>query len=309
MYKIIRILPYLILVILSYAFWQGSIHSSDFYIKNLFLNLASSSLFVVIAYLFYDLIKIFIEKKESRFIDDYIKNQISNDVFAVLYSLKKYLHGYNLDTNSLSNILSISSYKKDKIKTLLANQTYLGFQIFKDTEDLKNLFHSAIQNHLIAKYSPRYYIINMLKISSLLNSIEYFFRNEMNFTESAEKAIDYTFIRGKELNPENEQNRYLLLRKTPHPNRAVVYDSGCFEEKTDELLLNKFTIKNEMVNELSAKIYHLIKLLSFWIPNKYQLTKLSDIHRIIKNYYSQYLNASTIKTRIYDADIVEVKQK
>lgn len=283
--------------------------SIDSHVKNLFVNLASSSLFVVVAYLFYDLIKLFIERRESTYIDDYIKNLISNDVFAVFYSLKKYLHGYNLDTNTLSNILSISDYKEDKINTLLANQTYLGFQIFKDIEDLKHLFSSAIQNNLITKYSPRHYIINLLKISSMLNSVEYFFRNEKNFIKSAENAIDYTFVKGKDLNPENEQNRYLLLRKTQHPSRAVVYDSGCFEEKTDELLLKKYTIRPDMINEVSAKIYHLVKLLSFWIPNRYQLTKFSSIHRIIKDYYSQYLNAKTIKTKIYDADIVEIKKK
>ena len=118
MYKTIRLAPYFILTVLGIVFLVLYNASSSEQIKIVFINLASSSFFVVVAYLFYDLIKSYIEKRDSRYIDSYIRSQISHDVFIVLYALKKYLHGYNLETNTVKNIFAINSYRKDHIESL-----------------------------------------------------------------------------------------------------------------------------------------------------------------------------------------------
>jgi len=116
MNRLIRIAPYVILVILGAVFlWLYSVATTEPF-KTVYINLASSSIFIVIAYFFYDFIKSKIEKHDLRTIDQYIINQISFDVFAVLYTLKKYLHGYNLDTNIITNILYINSYDKNQIE-------------------------------------------------------------------------------------------------------------------------------------------------------------------------------------------------
>lgn len=129
MYGVVRFAPYFILIILGIVFIVLYNITSGEQFKIIFINLASSSFFVVVAYFFYDLIKSYIEKRDSRYIDSYIRNQISHDVFIVLYVLKKYLHGYNLESNTVKNIFAINSYSKDQIESLLANQSYIGFQI------------------------------------------------------------------------------------------------------------------------------------------------------------------------------------
>jgi ABC-type maltose transport system permease subunit len=86
-YKIIRTLPYIILSLLALIFTVFSMHVSDELWKIIFVNLASSSIFVIVAYPFYDSIKSYIDRHESEYIDSYIRNQISHDVFAVLYML------------------------------------------------------------------------------------------------------------------------------------------------------------------------------------------------------------------------------
>jgi len=152
-YKIIRILPYIILLLLSLIFTVSSVHVSSDLGRTIFINLASSSIFVVFAYFFYDNIKYHIDKSESKYIDSYIRNQISHDVFVVMCLLKKYIHGYNLETNTLKNILAINSYSKEQINASISNQSYMGFQIFKEMEDIKDLFRDALDNNFIIRYS------------------------------------------------------------------------------------------------------------------------------------------------------------
>ena len=57
MYKIIRLAPYFILAVLGIVFIVLYNASSSEQLRIVFINLASSSFFVVVAYLFYDLIK------------------------------------------------------------------------------------------------------------------------------------------------------------------------------------------------------------------------------------------------------------
>jgi len=307
-YKIVRLLPYIILILLSLIFAVSSVYVSNGLWKIIFINLASSSIFVVVAYFFYDSIKSYIEKHESKYIDSYIRSQISHDVFVVLYMLKKYIHGYNLDTNTLQNILEINSYSKKQIETSIANQSYLGFQIFKEMEDIKDLFRDAINNNFIIRYSPREYVINLLKIVDQIIKIEHTFRNENNYSKCPEKAIEFFCVNAKELNPDNEESRFLLLKKTQIENRAVVYDSGRFDQSKEGKLLNRYTINAESANKLANQVYELNQYLRYWLPEEFYISRYSKLYRIIKDYFSQFTKVSTKTQRIYVADIIEARK-
>ena len=63
--------------------------------------------------------------------------------------------------------------------------------------------------------------------------IEHIYKNEENFNKSAENAIEFSIVNGKDINPEND-DKLLLLKKTSNANRFVVYDSGFFEEETSK---------------------------------------------------------------------------
>lgn len=305
MYKIIRFAPYFILIILGIVFIVLYNTTSDEQFKIVFINLASSSFFVVVAYFFYDLIKSYIEKRDSRYIDSYIRNQISHDVFIVLYALKKYLHGYNLESNTVKNIFAINSYSKDQIESLLINQSYIGFQIFKEMEDIRELFRGALENNLFIRYSPREYVMNLLKVIDLVLHIEYVFRNEDNYTKSPEKAVEFICVNGKEINPENEESRFLLLKKTQVKNRAIVYDSGRFDQSEEHRLLNRYTLKTHIAEILANHMLELNKLLRFWLPEEFHIKRYDKSYRIIKDYFSIFTRAVTRTKRIYVADIVD----
>ncbi len=193
-YRIVRLLPYFILLILAFAFTLAYTFTSSELSKTILINLSSSSLFVVLVYFFYDIIKSYIARHEIRYIDSYIRNQISHDVFVILYTLKKYIHGYNLESNTLKNIFQINNYSKEQIRASIVNQSYLGFQIFREMEDVKELFRDALDNSLVIKYSPREYVINLVRIVDLIIQIEHIFRNENNYAECPEKAIEFLCV-------------------------------------------------------------------------------------------------------------------
>jgi hypothetical protein len=219
--------------------------------------------------------------------------------------MKKYLHGYNLESNTTNNIFSIITYSRDQIESLIINQFYIGFQIFKEMEDIKELFHGALDSNLFIKHSPREYVMNLLKIADSIVFIENAFRKEDNYIKSPEKAIEFEYVNGKDMNPNNEESRFLLLKKTQVKNRAVVYDSGKFDQSDESKLLNRYTMKPEVARILANNIYNLFVLLNFWLPNELQIRKYNKSYRIIKNYFSLFTKTFTRTKRIYIADIVE----
>lgn len=301
-----RIIPYISLVIVSVIVLGLSKLTSNEELKNIFISVFSNSIFFFLAYLFYDLIRQTILNKEKKYLVDYIKNKISNDIFVVLYFLKKIIHGYNLDSNTLENIFNTVSYSKNEILNSTKNQNYLGFQIFKNTDEVRSLFGKALDDNLILKYSSHVDSICILRIANNLARLESILKNENNFDNCAESGIEFTIVNGKDINPENDE-KYLLLKKTTHSNRFVVYDSGFFEKEKIDKLLNRFVLKRDSAMEVANLLFETFTLMKHWLPDATRLSKNESRFRIIKDFFSPSANLKTKKTKIYVADIIETK--
>lgn len=167
-----RLIPYLSLVIANLLIFIVSREIINIEIKNVLTNVYSNGIFFFIAYLFYDIIQQIILNKEKRYLKDYINNKIANDIFVSLYYLKKIIHGYNLDSNTLDNIFGIINYSKKEIENSIKNQNYLGFQIFKNINEVHELFQGILNDNLILKYSNHIDSINILRISNNLIKLE-----------------------------------------------------------------------------------------------------------------------------------------
>lgn len=301
-----RIIPYISLIIASSILIIITNFITDDNIKNILINVFSNAMFFFVVYIFYDLIKLFVSKKEKKYLVSYIKNIISNDIFVALYYLKKVIHGYNLDTNTLNNILGLVNYSKKELKNIIKNQNYLGFQIFKNTDEIRSLFNNIINDNLFLKNTSHVDTINVLKISHNLSKIELILKNIENYNKCSEHGIEYKVINGKEINPEND-DKYLLLKKTKSSDKFVVYDSGYFDQNYNDKLLNRYILKSDSVLEISNSLYTIFNLMKYWLPNIIQLTKKDKRFRIIKDFFSPFTNTKTNKTKIYVADIVEFK--
>jgi hypothetical protein len=301
-----RIIPYISLGLVSLVFPIVAHFTSDGDTKSVLLNIFSSSIFFFLAYLFYDLIRQVIINKEKKYLVDYIKNKISNDVFVALYFLKKIIQGYNLDANTLENIFSTVNYSKQEIFNSVKNQNYLGFQIFKNTDEVRSLFKDTLNDNLILKYSSHTDSISILRIANNLARLEYTLKNEINFNKCAESGIEFNVTSGKDINPDNDEG-YLLLKKTAYPNRFVVYDSGVFEKDKIKNLLQRYVLKEGPSKEISDVLFETFTLMKHWLPDTIRLARNETRFRITKDFFSPNTNIRTKQTKIYVADIVDIK--
>lgn len=300
-----RLLPYITLGIASIVIFAISQVVYDIQIQNILINVFSNAIFFFIAYFFYDIIKKTVFIKEKKYLNEYIKNKISNDIFVTLYYLKKIIHGYNLDTNTLKNIFSIVDYSKIEINNSVKNQSFIGFQIFKNTDEVHSLFVDALSDNLILKYSSHVESINILRIVNNLVKLEHILKNESSYNKLAENGIEFEVVNGKVLNPNND-DKYLLMKKTSYDNRFVVYDSGFFEEEKVSDLLNKYVLKEKFSEEVSLLLFEIFFLMKHWIPKSVYLVGNESRFRIIKDFFSVNTNSKTSKSKIFVADIVEV---
>lgn len=301
-----RIIPYISLGLTSLIVLGVSQLISNKGLQNVLISVFSSSVFFFIAYLFYDLIRQTLLNKEKKYLVDYIKNKISNDIFVALYFLKKFIHGYNLDSNTLENIFGIVNYSRNEIFSSVKNQNYLGFQIFKNADEVRSLFEDAINDNLILKYSSHIDSISILRIANNLARLESILKHENNFDRCAESGIEYAVVNGKQINPENDE-KHLLLKKTTHSDRFVVYDSGYFEKEKTEKLLHRYVLRTDSAKEVSDLLFETFSLMKHWLPEAIRLSKNESRFRIIKGFFSPNTNSKTKKSKIYVADIVEIK--
>jgi hypothetical protein len=301
-----RAIPYISFGLASVVLYLLSKLTSDESLKTIIISVFSNSLFFFIVYLFYDLIRQIIIDKEKKYLIDYIKNRISNDIFVSLYFLKKYVHGYNLETNKIDYILNIIDYSRQEIYNTIKNQNYLGFQIFKNTDEVRLLFTDVLNDNLVLKYSTHIDSISILKISNNLAKLEALLKNELNFEKCAESGIEYRVVNGKDINPENDE-KYLLMKKTAIPGRYVVYDSGYYDAEVVEKLLNRYVLKQDAASKVSFTLYETLSLMKYWVPEIVRLSKNENRFRIIKNFYSPNTSTKTRKTKIFVADIVDTK--
>ena len=301
-----RILPYISLglaTVITFVLFRAIANTE---IKTILIGVFSNALFFFLAYLFYDLIRQIILNKEKQYLVNYIKNKISNDIFVALYFLKKIIHGYNLDTNTPDKILNVVNYSKNEILNSVKNQNYLGFQISKNTDEVRSLFSDAISDNLILKYSSHVDSINILRIANNLASLESMLKNKSNFDKCAESGIEFTVLNGKNINLENDE-KYLLLKKTAHSDHFVVYDSGYFEQDNINDLLSRYILKEASAQKVANLLAELFVLMKHWLPDVTRLYRNEDRFRIIKGFLSLSTNLKTKKSKIYVADIIETK--
>lgn len=308
MHKILKLLPYALITLISVFFFvMAQFIESPFY-WTVATNIGSNALFILIAYLFYDLIKSYIKGKEKEDLDEYIKNRIETDSLFVLHYLKQIIHGYNLDTNTLSNIFGILNYSEYELRNSISNQSYLGFQRFKQINGLRDLFINVLNNNLFLKHSSYLEDTNLIKINNLLYKIELLLKNEQSFIKCAEHAIEYTVVDAKDINPDNNEG-YILLKKTKIPSRFVVYDSGNFNKEDSSKLLYRYTLNEESVELLSKYTYELLSYLKYWMPQTINLPRQEARFRVIDKYFNPATQTQTAKTKIHVADIIDCSNK
>lgn len=84
------------------------------------------------------------------------------------------------------------------------------------------------------------------------------------FLDFKQTSSEYKVIAGKDLNTTNPPNTYLLL-KVIDAEKGKVISSGNFEGIDIVLLLNIYSINNEMKNVYANCLYNIISIINDWI--------------------------------------------
>jgi len=301
-----RIIPYLSLAIGSLLVWLISSIVENQTAKAVLISVFSNSIFFFLVYLLYDLIRQSLVNKEKRLLVQYIRSDLSSTLFSILYSLKKIIHGYNLESNTLENIVGQVNYKESEVFAAICNQSYLGFQIFKNGADMRELLKQAVNSNIVLKYSSYMEITMLLQIANNLVAVEAEFKNTENFIKQAESGVEYRTIDGKQLNPSNPE-RILLAKMTSDPQKFVVYDSGEFAPTDRSLLLNRYTLKSESAERIAVLVSSTLYLMKKWLPETAYLERRNRRFRIIDNFFSPNTNVLTGDVEVHVADIIRGK--
>lgn len=303
-----RIIPYISLGSASAIVYLLSIIIVDETATTILRGVFSNSIFFFLVYLFYDMIRQSIIRKEKKLLTEFIKRRFSNDLFVSLYFIKKIIHGYNLESNTVVNILKLVSYSEKEIHRSMLNQNYLGFQILRKIDEVRMLLDETLDSNIVLHYSSHTDISQLLLLSNLLARLESALKNRENFHETAETGLEFAVLAGKALNPVND-DKILLVKKTQHPNRYVVYDSGYFDPEDKDHLLKRFVLKDQYAAGIAALVHQILSIMRIWLPEATTLKRREKRFRIIKDFFSPNTHVITKDVEIHVADIIQDSNK
>jgi hypothetical protein len=261
-----KIIPYFSLIISMVGVtWLAYLEINNPFFSNWLLAISANLISVLFIYFLYELIKAKSEKELIKGIFQYAKSYVDGDIFAILYTLSKFVYGFK-EGKSLVKTLGLTKLTKDELKSVIENKKHLGFQIFKLWENTYNYFSKVLENNFVLKKLDDDHILLIINLINAFKKTERDFTNENNYDIVGQKTDEYRVVRGIDINKENIQfpNRYLLMRIL-EDNKYVVEDFGDFPYENIEKLLNVYEIKPEKSAKMASDMLEIYYLINKWL--------------------------------------------
>lgn len=210
------------------------------------------------------------------------KTQIKDIIFNRIVDKKEYLSTKRSIDLAMQSILidlcdivfdrnSKDKYNYDKllhisteslIKVLLHKQ-FLGFFLYRNIEinidDFVNLFNDKLETYFLNEKEKRI----LAKLVFSLRNYKEIIHSDKIFN-CIDANVEYVVKQGKEINPQNPEDSYLLL-KPIEDNKAVVIAGGTFNNVSPETMIDVFELIDEAVPVFAHHINNLIVLINDWI--------------------------------------------
>lgn len=257
-------LPYLGAIITGGFFYiLANKINSGYY--DLLINVSAAFIAIPFIYLFYETAQSFSTKQLNREIFDYVKMQIDREIMSILNQLQKIV--YTLDeriftTKSITNLLDI---KRKEIRNKIAQNKYIGFQVFKTWEVTEDALHDILKNPFILEKLENNQVIAIIKILKSIRHLESIQKINGLYMDTIEKAEGYKIQNGIELNSKNPfPQRYLLLKHL-EKDKFIVWDFGDIPKYNIEKCLNYYKINPEILDAYSEAIFELLEAINWWL--------------------------------------------
>ncbi|MEK4205488.1 MULTISPECIES: hypothetical protein [Paenibacillus] len=209
------------------------------------------------------------------------KRQVDLGLQAILIDFCKLLYKEQNGAEKYNYVRLLHSTHQD-IRGIIDKETFMGFELFKNIflnisefteffkDEIETFFLSSNEKRLIAKtiYALRAYKEIMLNEKML----------------KFEKLVTcHKVVSGKSLNPSNAPNSYLLIKEI-NQEKGIVVSSGNFENIDTKILLNMYTISEEMKLTFVHCVHDIITLTNDWIRDTgnyfiYNLKAIEGIER------------------------------
>ncbi len=257
--------PYLASIIVGIIFFYIA-NKVTGNVSSLFINISAAFVAIPLIFLFYELTQKQSKKKLNKDIYDFVKLQVDREIMSSLNQLGKLLFEYTEYSFSFESINKILSYSKEDLISKIANNKYLGFQVYKKWEITEDNIKQLLNSSLLLSSIEDVQVSSMIKLVSYIESIGEIHKNDNMFIALETKNEDYFISAGDELNVNNDKftERYILLRKLGK-NRGVVIDFGDFNVKRKDRLLDSYKINPEHVELLANLIWPLLTEINTWL--------------------------------------------
>jgi len=263
--NLLKILPYLVSILAGLLFYFSGLKLSG-NIKGLFINISAAFVAIPLIYLFYQVAQNLSKRRLNKEILDYAKMQVDREVLSIINQLHKIVYSLEEKEFSTTGINKFLSLEKDELKELLAENEYLGFQVFKKWEISEENLHNILKNSFILDRLGDDQIISIILMTKSVRALEIIQKSEQLYTKTDKEATSYKIVAGKELARDNIKfpDRYLLL-KDLGDNKSIVADFGDFPLYNVNKLLNFFTINEGYLEAYAESILQLIQEINNWV--------------------------------------------
>ena len=226
------------------------------------------------SHLINDLYNIIKESKNAKVPSDIIRDYYNSKIYTSLFRLTsdcyKICFGYEkrMETKDINLILNLN---EKSITQKLANQTFLGFQLFKSYTETINVLETQLEKILIIRqYNDNYYVPLVQIIDSLKLHDKYLNRKikvENLKPISSIDSNDYTIFHKPQT--ENLPYRFILLKKIKGTSDlSIVIDFGDIIRSDFQMnLLNTFKISEYNIDFYLRFLKNIIYSINKWIDN------------------------------------------
>jgi hypothetical protein len=262
---LLKATPYLTSILVGLILYFIGLNLSE-NIRGLFTSLSAAFFAIPLIYLFYQVAQNLSKKRLNKEIFDYAKMQVDREVLSIINQLNKIVYPLKEKDFSAELIDIFPSFEKDKLKEVLSNNEYLGFQVFKKWEVSEENLNDMLKNsYILARLSDEQ-IISIILIIKQLRHLEMIQKSEDLYIETGKKATSYKIVAGKELNEANIKfpDRYLLLQDL-EDGKSLVADFGDFYLYNVDKLLYYFKINESYLEDYTESIFQLIIEINNWV--------------------------------------------
>lgn len=259
-------LPYVASILAGGIFFYLLTPNLDSKYYDLCINISAAFFAIPLIYFFYELARNFSQRKLNKKIFAYGKMQVDTEVLSIINQLLKTVYSLNKRDFSPEGTNKLLSLKKSKLKKIMLESEYLGFQVFKAWEASEENLHEVLKNPLVLGKIENEQITSIIELIEGLRGLEGVQKIMDLYKHTGKKSNKYKVVKGTDISVGNKKypNRYLLMEKLAK-NVFTVYDFGDIPKDNLDKTLYIYKINSRYLEMYCEKLFDLLEAINKWL--------------------------------------------